>query len=297
MQHARVVLRFLLPTNQNATVSVHPTVCSFSHPAASPKPRGTPDQLGFLTARANMRREPEFPGQIAHFVKVIAFVQTQVLRPVPRRPGSLHRNALDRLPHKLEVVDVRARHSQSHRNAVRFGEQTSLGAGFGSIRRVWTGFPPRPAAPWSSLRPCSAKTSSIPLVRRTPSVRLATVSGTPRPASIPETADALSNSNKSPWRSTHSIGSRFAPRKKSRPSRLDRLAGADPVRAGLGSHAPATTAPQTPKTHPNIAIDSIASLHPPFRASMPERIIDNLRVSGIGSKPVPPRWGLQIAAT
>ncbi len=283
MQHTRVILRFLLPTNQNATVSIHPTVCPFSHPAASLKPRGTPDQLRLLTARANMRREPEFRCQITHFVKVIPFVHTQVLRLVQRRPGSFHGDAFDRLPRKLEVVDVCSRHGQSHRNTVRLGEQTSLGAGFGTIRRIWAGLYPRPAAPWSSPRPCSAKTSSTPSVRRTLPIRPATISGTPPPASIPETADAPLNSNKSPWRSTHSIGSRFALQKESRPSRLDRLAGADPVRAGLGSHAPATTAPQTPKTHPNIAIDSIASLHPPFRASIPERVIDNLRVSGIGS--------------
>ncbi len=283
MQHTRVILRFLLPTNQNATVSIHPTVCPFSHPAASLKPRGTPDQLCLLATRANMRREPEFPRQVTHFVEVIPFVQTQVLRLVQRRPGSFHGNAFDRLPRKLEVVDVCSRHGQSHRNTVRLGEQTSLGAGFGPIRGVWAGFSPRPAAPWSWPRPCSAKTSSTPSVRRTLPIRPATISGTPPPASIPETADAPLNSNKSPWRSTHSIGSRFAPQKESHPWRPDHLAGADPARADLCSHAPATTAPQTPKTHPNTAIDSIASLHPPFRASKPERIIDHSPVFGIGS--------------
>ena len=283
MPHTRVILRFLLPTNQNATVSIHPTVCPFRHPAASLKPRGTPDQLRLLTARANMRCEPEFRCQITHFVKVIPFVHTQVLRLVQRRPGSFHGDAFDRLPRKLEVVDVRPRHGQSHRNTVRLGEQTSLGAGFGSIRRIRAGFSPRPAVPWSSPRPGSAKTSSTPSVRRTLPIRLATVSGTRPPASIPETADAPLNSNKSPWRSTHSIGSRLAPQKESRPSHPDHLAGADPARVGLCLYVPATTAPQTPKTHPNTAIDSIASLHPPFRASMPERVIDNPRVFGIGS--------------
>ena len=284
MQHTCVVLRLLFPTNQDATESIHPAVCPFSHPPASLKPRGTPDQLRLLTARANMRREPEFPRQITHFGKVIPFVQTQVVRLVPRRPGSFHGNALDRLSCKFEVVDVRARHGQSHGNAVRLGEQTSLGAGFGSIRRIRAGFSPRPAATWSSPRPCSAKTSSTPSVRRTLPIRSATVSGIHPPASIPETAGAPSNSNKCPWRSTHSIGSRFGPQKESHPSRPDHLAGADPARAGPCSRAPATTAPQTPKTHPNTPIDSIASLHPPFRASMPEKLIDNLRVSGIGSK-------------
>jgi hypothetical protein len=140
--------------------------------------------------------------------------------------------------------------------------------------------------PWSSPRPGSAKTSSTPSVRRTLPIRLATVSGTRPPASIPETADAPLNSNKSPWRSTHSIGSRFAPQKESRPSHPDHFAGADPARVGLCLHVPATTAPQTPKTHPNTAIDSIASLHPPFRASMPRILIDISTFLGIGSKPM-----------
>ena len=198
MQHTRVILRFLLPTNQNATVSIHPTVSPFGHPATSLEPRGTPDQLRLITSRANMRREPEFLREVTHFVVVIPLVQTQVLRPVQRRSGSFHGNAFERLSRKLEVVDVRARHGQSHRNTVRLGEQTSLGAGFGSIRRVRAGFFPRPAAPWSSLRPCSAKTSSTPSVRRTRSIRLAIVSEIPRPASIPGTVDAPLNSNKSP---------------------------------------------------------------------------------------------------
>ena len=283
MQHAHVIFRFLLPTNQNATVSIHPTVCPFSHPAASLEPRGTPKQLRLLTARANMRREPEFPRQITHFVIVIPFVQTQVLRPVPRRWGSSYGDAFDRLPRELEVVDVRARHGQSHRNTVRFGEQTSLGAGFGSIRGIRAGFSPRPAVPWSSPRPCFAKTNSSPSVRCTLPIRPATVSGTRPLASIPETGDAPLNSNKSPWRSTHSIGSRFAPRKESRPSHLDHSAGAAHASVGIYLHAPATTVPRTPKTHPNTAIDSIASLHPPFRASMPESVIDHSPLFGIGS--------------
>jgi hypothetical protein len=53
---------------------------------------------------------------------------------------------------------------------------------------------------------------------------------------------------------------------------------------GLRSRAPATRALQTPKTHPSTAIDSTASLHPPFRASMPEWLIGHLPVFGIGSK-------------
>jgi hypothetical protein len=84
-------------------------------------------------------------------------------------------------------------------------------------------------------------------------------------------------------RLTHSIDNPSEAQTEPRPSHPDRLAGGGPDQAGLRSHALATTAPQTPKTHPNTAIHSIASLHPPFRASMPEKFIDKLLVFGIGS--------------
>ncbi len=58
MRHGREGPRFLLPTDQNTTVSVHPTVSPFSHPATSLDPCGMSDQLGLIAARANMRRRP-----------------------------------------------------------------------------------------------------------------------------------------------------------------------------------------------------------------------------------------------
>ena len=283
MQHASVILRLLFPANQDSTESVHPTVGPFGHPSAGFEARGPSNQPRLLTTRTNVRCEPEFPRQAANFVIVIPFVQTQALRFVQRRPGSFHGNTFDRLSRQLEVVDVRSSNGQPHRHAVGFHQQTSLGAGFGPIRRIRTGFSPRPAEPWSSLRPYSATTSSVPSTRRTLPIRFATVSGTRPPASIPETAGGPSNSNRFPSRSTHSIGNRSAPRTGSRPSHPDPFAGDVPAPADPRSRAPATTALQTPKTHLNTAIGSTASLHPPFRASMPKRLIDHLPVFGIGS--------------
>jgi hypothetical protein len=138
-------------------------------------------------------------------------------------------------------------------------------------------------APWSWLRPYSATTSPIPSARRTPPARLARTSGTPPSASIPETAGGPSNWNRSLWRSTRSTGNPCAERTGSRPSRLDPSGGVARGPAGLYSRERAARAPQRPKSHPNIAIDLIASLHPPFRASMPEKIIDQQHVFGIGS--------------
>ena len=148
MQNAHVILRLFLPTNQDSTESIHPTVGAFNHPAAGFEANAPPNQLRLLAARTNVRREPEFPRQITHFIKVIPFVQTQALRFMQRRSRPFHGNAFDRLPRQLEVVDVRSRDGQSYRNAVSFDQQTSLGAGFGPIRGIRAGFFPRPAEPW-----------------------------------------------------------------------------------------------------------------------------------------------------
>lgn len=284
MQQTEIICRLLFPSNQNSTESVHPTVCSFHDPATRFELCESPDQLGFFTARANVRRESEFLDQFTDLVIVIPFVQAQVLRFVQRGSGSFDGNAGDCFPRQFEIVDVRSAHRQSDRDPAALDQKTSLGSGFGSIRWIRTGFSPHPAALWSSPRPCFATTSPGPSVRRTHPIRRPTVSRIRRPASIPETAGEMSNWNKSPWHSTRSIGSRFAERTGSHSWHPDHYADADHVSVGLRSGALATTAQQMPKTHPSIAIDSFASLHPPFRASMPEEFIGKLPVFGIGTK-------------
>ena len=283
MQHTHIVFGLFIPTNQNSAETVHPTVCSLDHPAPRFEASVPLDLLRLFSARTNVRRETEFFSQITHFVVVIPFVQAQVLRFVQRRPWSLDGNASEGLPRQLEIVDVRSSHRQSDGNPAALHQETSLGAGFGPIRGIRTGFFFHPAALWSWPRPCFATTSPDPSVRRTRPIRHPIVSGIRRPASIPETADEPSNWNKFLWRSTRSTDSRFAERTRSHSRHRDRFAAAVRVSEGLHSHAPATRVRQTPKTHPNIAIDSIASLHPPFRASMPEKFIDKLPVFGIGS--------------
>ena len=112
MQHADIVFRLLFTADENATVSVHPTVCPFRDPATGLESRGSSDHLGLLPTGANMCREMEFLGQLTDFVIVIPLVETQVLSFLPRRTRSFDGDVLDRLSHKFEVVDVRSRHSQ-----------------------------------------------------------------------------------------------------------------------------------------------------------------------------------------
>jgi hypothetical protein len=288
MNNGSIVFRFLFPADEHPAEPIHPTVRSFHHPAPRSLAGASARHRRLLSARRDVSDHPQRSQECTHLVKVIPFVQTQVVRAVQRRPWSSHGNAFDRLPHQLEVVDVRSRDGQSHRNAVSFDQQTSLGAGFGSIRGIRAGFFPRPAAISSSPRPCSATTSPDLSVRRTPPTRFATASQTHRPRAIPETVGARSNWNKGPWRSRHSIDTPSAPQRALHPSRLGRCAAADHGAMDPCSHAQATRAPQTPKTRPtraiDVQVDSSASVHPPFRASMPEKTIDQSPVFGIGSK-------------
>ena len=182
----------------------------------------------------------------------------------PRGPWSFHGNALDRFPHQFEVIDIGAAHGQSDRNALALGEEASLGAGFGSIRGVFPRFFPRPAGPWSWPHPGFATSSSAPSIRRIPQAHHAIVARIRPPSSTLEIAGGPSNSNKSAWRSTHSTDNPCAERRESRPSPRDRFAADDLDPVDRASSPPATMPSQTPITHPNIAIPSIASLHPPF---------------------------------
>ena len=273
MNDGSIVFRFLLPADENPSEPIHPTVRSLHHPAPRSMAGASASYRRLFPARGDVSDHSQRSHQFTHLFEVVPFVQTQVLRSVQRRSWFFHGNAFDRLSHQLEVVDVRSRHGQSHWNAVGFDQQAAFRAAFGSIRGIRAGFSPRPAVISSSPRPCSARTSPTPSVRHTPPTRFATTSQTPRPRAIPETVDARSNWNKGPWRSTHSIDTPFAPRRKPHPSHRGRCAAADPAATDPCSDAQATRAPRTPKTRPiratDVQLDSSASLHPPSRASMP----------------------------
>jgi len=287
MDDGNVVLGFLLPAHQDAPKSVRPTMRSLYDPPPGPETAAPPHQSRLFATTPNVRSEPVLTSQTANLIVIIPFIKTQVLPSSRARTGLFHGNALKGFTSQLEVVHIRARDGQPHRQARRLDQDAALGAGLGSIRRVGAGFFPHPRGPWSSHRPCSATTSPDPVILGTPPDRFATVSQTPPPPAIPGNAGALSNSNRCPWRSGHSTGNRSGPRREWHSSRPGRSVEAVPRQGGACSYVPATTAPQTPTTHPISTTAELtcsrASVHLPSRASRPTRLIGQSGVFGIGS--------------
>jgi len=288
MDHGNVVLGFLLPAHQDAPKSVRPTMRSLYDPPPGPETAAPPDQSRLFATTTNVRSEPVLTSQTANLIVIISFIKTQVLPSSRARTRLFHRNALKRFASQLEVVHIRARDGQPHRQARRLDQDAALGAGLGSIRRVGAGFSPHPRGPWSSHRPCSATTSPDPVIPGTPPGHFATVSQTPPLPAIPGNAGAPSNSNRCLWRSGHSTGTRSGPRREWHSSRPGRSVEAAPRRGGACSYAPATTAPQMPTTHPISTTaeptSSRASMHLPSWASRPSDTIGRSGVIGIGSK-------------
>jgi hypothetical protein len=81
------------------------------------------------------------------------------------RPA-LHGDAGERLLDEPHVMRVRSADGESDRDAWTLGEQTSLGAGFASIRRIGARFSPPPAVPSSSPHPSTASATGRPSARR-----------------------------------------------------------------------------------------------------------------------------------
>ena len=79
MQEGDVVLGLFLPTDEEATKAVHPTVRALHHPAAGAEARFAFERDRFFTPGADVGGEAELGHDVAHFPVVIAFVQTQPL--------------------------------------------------------------------------------------------------------------------------------------------------------------------------------------------------------------------------
>ena len=159
MQHCNVSICSFLPSYQYPPKSVHPTVGAFHHPSSRFKPSFFFDGLGFFAPGADVCCETKHPHQLPRFIVVVALVHTHTLLLSLGRLRAFDRDALDRLLNQLEVVSIGAVDREADRDALGFGEQTSLRPFLCTIRWIGTGFFPLQAAPWSKHRPSRARTS------------------------------------------------------------------------------------------------------------------------------------------
>lgn len=222
MKQPKIIRSLLLPPRQDAAKAVHPTMRSLHNPTARFEAGFMFDRLRLFTARLDVSRISKLLHQITHRIIIIALVQAHTLRVFSGRFRPFHRDTPDRSFNQFAIVPVSSINRQTDRHSGRFGQQASLNAFFGPIRRVWAGFFPRPAGPSSSRRPSTAKTSRFLVTRRTLSAPWPRAFGKLRQPSIPGIGGGPTNSNRFPWHSTHSIDSLSARRRKLHPWHSDR---------------------------------------------------------------------------
>src|SRR5678816_1466922 len=77
MQKAQIVARFLVPADQDASETIHPTMRAFHHPAPRFETGLLLEGLGFFPACPDVGSEAKLLQEVSNFVIVIAFIQAQ----------------------------------------------------------------------------------------------------------------------------------------------------------------------------------------------------------------------------
>ena len=164
MEHRQVGVGAFLPAGEDAAEAVEPGVGAFDDPATSAEAGLALDRLRLFAASADVGGEGELGGQLVHLGVVVALVEAQPLRLLRGRLGPRDRDAVERLPDELEVVQVRARRRDPERDALTLGEEApfrpflALSVGFGPVSSPPTGaLPSAPSiASHSHSIPCLA---------------------------------------------------------------------------------------------------------------------------------------------
>ena len=215
MKHGKVVFRFLLPPDENATKAIHPTMGALYYPAAGAFASFALEFLSFLAPCPNMCCEAKLGHDVPHFLKVIPFVETEILRSIWCGYRPFDHDALQRGPHQLHVIAIGAGHGQSERDALAISQQTAFGAGFAAIGWIGADFFPRPMAPWSLRRPYSPSSSRYPATHQNTQHQLARDARTRRLAPILEIGHAPLSLGKSRFHSVLSTDNPCATRRRS----------------------------------------------------------------------------------
>src|SRR5260370_10133270 len=98
MEHAEVILHLLLPTDEDPTESVHPTVGPLDDPAAGLEPPLLLQRLRLLASGPHGGREPQLRDQLSGVGVVITLLQAHPPGLVLPRFGAIHGEALHPLP-------------------------------------------------------------------------------------------------------------------------------------------------------------------------------------------------------
>src|SRR5262245_1156970 len=251
MQQGDVVLRFLVPADEDSAKAVDPTMRPFHHPTPRLEAGLTLQGLGFLAPRSDVAREGELGHQLPGVVIVVALVQTQSLLLARFRQVAMHRDTLQRRFDQFLVMTVGPVYGQAHGDALSFHQHAALDPPFAAVGRVGTGFFSPPAGPWSCTRPDSATPSRGPSVRRRRADPPPRTSGRRRLGPTPGNGRGRWSGGTSRWRPELPTDSRCGGRTEWRPGTGGRACGDDHRRSGGNCGEPATGVgswPRGPRT-------------------------------------------------
>lgn len=168
MKHRLIVIRLLLPPDQQAPKAVDPRVAALDDPPPRSLATIRPKLLVLVAPRLDVQRVVPATQEPSRIRVVVAFVAAEVLFPAAcMRPGPAYGKALQRELDERLVMRVGPRDDDRQRNASSIRKKGTLGAALASVRRVGADFFPRPAEPSSSHHPGSANPSRSLPTRRT----------------------------------------------------------------------------------------------------------------------------------
>lgn len=216
MQEAQVIGDFLFPAYEKPSRSIEPRVGAFYFPASclAAMPR-----LGrLIDFTRHMRCVAPRTNLAIDRLTGIPFIETKIGRGLRCELRALDRDAIQSFGDQFLIRHIGAFDCDGQGNATAIDQRRTLYAQFAPVGRVFAGFFPRPAAIWSSPRPCSATSSRDLSTRRIPSKQIPITPGTRPTPPTPESTRELRCPTQTAWASP-SIGNRWPTHTKCRPPR------------------------------------------------------------------------------
>src|SRR5262249_55129778 len=157
VHEGEVVLRLLLPPDEQLATAVEPRGRPFDDPSARLCP--VPARAALLAATANMRDVAATAAGVFGIRVVVAFVQAEMLLGVGRGP---HDARVQQLADRFLVRPIRRSEGNGDGHPGAVGEMMALGAGLRAIGGIGAGFFPRPAGLCATTRLRTATATAGP---------------------------------------------------------------------------------------------------------------------------------------
>ena len=126
MEEGEIVVAFLVPTNQDPTKAVHPTMSAFHHPPPSSDTRLLFERVRFFAPRPQMRGEAKHCQRGPHLRIVVPFIQTQTLGVRRGGFGPLDHEAIEGGGNQFHVRPIGAGHDYSQWDPMALGQQAAF---------------------------------------------------------------------------------------------------------------------------------------------------------------------------